>query len=131
MDTNSDSKDRKLHLQQQALIDKLGKSGVHISLPNGYFKFEPPSKMDMLADGSFISLITGVKAAYFCPEVFEDDITGADLLYLIYQITNYGIGIGYYTPEGYHWLVTDIDKYQKLCDEFKLEESEFRVYPQE
>lgn len=126
---SNNEKVKKYHLQHQALVDKIKEAGIYARLPRGFVKCGFAGNVELLTDNCFISVITGVKAAYYCPDISDGTDVSGYIYDLFAEITGQYVGVGFLTPTGYSWLVFDTDQYREVCKRVGIEEDEFRVYP--
>ena len=127
----SDDQSKVYHAQQEALTQRLSKLGFFVGLDTGFIDYETNGGLSLLSDGTFASLIPGVKAYYFMPDPGDDDGTFSALLDILYPLVDENIGIYFCDNSGFKWLVFDTDRYSKLCKRTEFQPDEFRVYPQQ
>jgi len=121
----------KYHEPQLALTQRMNKLGFFVGLSTGFVDYETSGGLNLLSDGTFVSMIPGVKAAYYVPDPREDDGLFSNLLTILYGIVDDNIGIYFSSKSGYRWVVFDTEAYAELCKTTDFEPREFRIYPQQ
>lgn len=127
----NDMQHKKYHEPQLALTQKMNKLGFFIGLPTGFVDYEISGGLNLLSEGTFISMISAVKAAYFVPCPEHDDGLYSAVIGLLYDLVNSGVGVYSCGKGGFRWVVFNTEAYAKLCEQTDFEPDEFRVYPQE
>ena len=119
------------HVQQEAFVHSLSKLGFFVGLETGFIDYDARGSLIQLSNGTFVSMIPGVKAAYYVPDPGEDDGLFSNLLDILYGIVDNNIGVYFSSNSGYRWVIFDTAAYAELCKTTDFEPDEFRVYPQQ
>lgn len=119
------------HEPQLALTQRMNKLGFFVGLPTGFMDYDINGSLNLLSDGTFISMIPGVKAAYFVPYPEHDDGLYSAVIGLLYDLVNSGAGVYSCSKVGFKWMVFNTEAYAKIGKQSAFNPDEFRVYPQE
>ena len=130
MNSNVKHIQHKYQIKMETLSDKANRQGIFAGEPNGFSKYNVPGFLSILANDTFTSIITGVRATYFLPETTEEEeIDNLDIASMLPQVAGMGIGIVFSSWAGYTWLMLDTDRYANLCLEHDRKPEEFRISP--
>lgn len=120
------------HEQQKALTQRFSKLGFFARLETGFIDCETNGTLNMLSEGTLVSVIPAVKACYAMPSPYdEEDGTFAALIGLLYDVADDGIGLYFLSKTGYRWIIFDAGRYAHICEKWEFTPDEFRIYPQQ